>query len=131
MKSITHKDILIILSGAIQMSEKDLKVVEEEKGLLKKMMEASGIDSKGLKEFKDAANTNIKELSNQLSSDTAKKLFLLTLAAVAQADQVIDKNEKEMLDDLTKELKVGQINIGKIACEDCEEMVLKMLSENK
>jgi len=131
MKSITHKDLLIILSGAIQMSEKDLKVVEEEKGLLKKMMKASGIDSKSFKAFNDSNNIDIKTLSTQLSSDTAKKLFLLTITAIAKVDQIIDKSEKEMLDDLTKELKVGQINIGKVACENCEEMVLKMLSDNK
>jgi uncharacterized tellurite resistance protein B-like protein len=129
MKDITHKDLLIIIEGAFQMAKQDLKIVEAEKGLLNKILDTAGIEAKELKDFEDSGSVDIKELSNQLSSDKAKKLFLLTLVAVALADQTVDKSEKEMVDSLTKELNVGQIDIGKISYENCEKMILKLLSE--
>ena len=129
MKDITYKDLLIIIEGAFQMARQDLKIVEAEKGLLNKMVEAAGIEAKELKDFQDSSSLDVKELSSQLTSEKAKKLLLLTLVAVALADQTVDKSEKEMVDSLTKELNVGQIDIGKISYENCEKMILKLLSE--
>ncbi|MBT3747549.1 MAG: hypothetical protein HOG34_01095 [Bacteroidetes bacterium] len=129
MKDITYKDILIIIEGAFQMARKDLKIVEAEKNLLDKMLEAAGIEAEELTDFQNLSSLDIKELSRQLSSEKAKKLLLLTLVAVALADQTVDKSEKEMVDSLTKELNVGQIDIGKISYENCEKMILKLLSE--
>ena len=129
MKDITYKDLLIIIEGAFQMARQDLKIVEAEKGLLNKMVEAAGIEAKELKDFQDSSSLDVKELSSQLTSEKAKKLLLLTLVAVALADQTVDKSEKEMVDSLTKELNVGQIDIGKISYENWEKMILKLLSE--
>ena len=129
MKDITYKDLLIIIEGAFQMARKDLKIVEAEKNLLDKMLEAAGIEAEELTDFQNLSSLDIKELSRQLSSEKAKKLLLLTLVAVALADQTVDKSEKEMVDSLTKELNVGQIDIGKISYENCEKMILKLLSE--
>ena len=129
MKDITHKDLLIIIEGAFQMAKQDLKIVEAEKNLLDKMLEAAGIEAEELTDFQNLSSLDIKELSRQLSSEKAKKLLLLTLVAVALADQTVDKSEKEMVDSLTKELNVGQIDIGKISYENCEKMILKLLSE--
>jgi len=111
------------------MARKDLKIVEAEKNLLDKMLEAAGIEAEELTDFQNLSSLDIKELSRQLSSEKAKKLLLLTLVAVALADQTVDKSEKEMVDSLTKELNVGQIDIGKISYENCEKMILKLLSE--
>ncbi|MBT4484217.1 MAG: hypothetical protein HOC71_11145, partial [Candidatus Latescibacteria bacterium] len=46
MKDIPYKDLLIIIEGAFQMARQDLKIVEAEKGLLNKMVEAAGIEAK-------------------------------------------------------------------------------------
>ena len=129
MKDITYKDLLIVIEGAFQMARQDLKVVEAEQNLLNKMVEAAGIEAKELKDFQDSSSLDVKELSSQLTSEKAKKLLLLTLVAVALADQTVDKSEKEMVDSLTKELNVGQIDIGKISYENCEKTILKILSD--
>ena len=111
------------------MARQDLKIVEAEKGLLNKMVEAAGIEAKELKDFQDSSSLDVKELSSQLTSEKAKKLLLLTLVAVALADQTVDKSEKEMVDSLTKELNVGQIDIGNVTYENCEKTILKILSD--
>mgnify|MGYP006413178393 CR=1 FL=1 len=88
MKDITYKDLLIIIEGAFQMARQDLKIVEAEKGLLNKMVEAAGIEAKELKDFQDSSSLDVKELSSQLTSEKAKKLLLLTLVAVALVTSV-------------------------------------------
>ncbi|NQU63216.1 MAG: TerB family tellurite resistance protein [SAR324 cluster bacterium] len=131
MKDITKKDLIIIVEGAYQMAQRDTIIEEAEEGLLKKIMDIANIDSEELKKFEDSSGVNIKELSNQLSSNKSKKLFLLTLVAVALADQSVDRREKEMLEDLTKELNVGKINIDTVSYESCEKMIFKLMADNK
>ena len=130
MESITQTDLMIIIEGACKMAQKDSKLDEAEKKLLKKIMQAAGIESKELKQFENSNKVDIKGLSHKLSSDKAKKLFLLTLAGTALADQTIDINEKKMVDELTAELNVGKIAIEKISYKSCEQMILKLISES-
>jgi hypothetical protein len=130
MESISQTDLMIIIEGACQMAQTDSKLDEREKKLLKKIMHAAGIEPKKLKQFENSNKVSIKELSQKLSSDKAKKLFLLTLAGTALADQSVDINERKMVDDLAKDLNVGKIAIEKITYKNCEEMILKLISES-
>jgi uncharacterized membrane protein YebE (DUF533 family) len=130
-QSILQKDLMIIIEAACQMAQADSKLDEAEKELLKKIMQAGGIDTKELKKFENSNNSNIKALANQLSSVKAKRLFLLTLVGTSLADQSVDIKEKKMIDDLTKELEVGSISINKMSYKSCEELILKLISESK
>ncbi len=71
---------------------------------------------------------DIDQLSEKLSSKKAKKAFLLTLATMALADQVIDPSEKKMLDQLTKNLDVGKVKLNNLTFQECEDMVMKLIS---
>ena len=128
MQSINQTDMMIIIEGACQMSQQDRKIDEAEKRLLTKVIHATGIDTEKLKQFKNSNKVNIKDLCHRLSSEKAKKLFLLTLTGTALADQAIDINEKKMVDDLTAELNVGKIDTEKVTYEICEQMILKTIS---
>jgi hypothetical protein len=130
MESISQTDLMIIIEGACQMAQTDSKLDKTEKKLLIKIMHAAGIEPKELKRFENSNKVDIKGLSHKLSSNKAKKLFLLTLAGTALADQTIDINEKKMVDELTVELNVGKIPLEKVTYKNCEEMILKLISES-
>ena len=129
MKGISQTDLMIILEGACRMAQTDSKLDEAEIDLINKMMLAAGIELRELERFGNSNKVNIKLLSHKLSSDKAKKLFLLALAGIALADQKIDFHEKEMVDELTAELDVGVIPLEKITYKNCEKTILKLISE--
>jgi hypothetical protein len=131
MQSIRQTDLMIIIEGAYRMAQADSKLHEAEKEFLKKIMHTAGIDTSELKYIKSSKKVDIKGLSHQLSSKDAKKLFLLTLVGTALVDQTVDINEKKMMNDLSQELNVGEIAIEQISYENCEKMILQMISESK
>ncbi len=129
MKEITRSDLMIIIEGAYQMAQVDSDVDNAEISLLEKMMKAGGTDSQKLADFEKSNSVDLSELSSQLSSEKAKKLFLLTLAATALADQNLDINETDMMNKYAKELNVGVVAMNRITFENCEKLILKLIVE--
>lgn len=128
MGSISAPDLHIIVKGAIHMAQQDKKIVSAEEGLIQKIIEAGKLDPQVYSDVNAPLNEDIADLSRQLSSDRAKKVFLLTLFAVAYADKEFDKSEQELLDNLSQKLGVGQIKMNEHTMEACEDEVMKLLS---
>ncbi|MDH5560351.1 MAG: TerB family tellurite resistance protein [Deltaproteobacteria bacterium] len=126
---MNKQDILIILKASVKMAQQDAKLVESEKNLLHKIMELGKIDPMDISDFNEPIKEDIAELSKHLSSDKAKKLFLLTVATVALADETIEKQEMDFLTRLTKSLGVGRVKIEALTYDQCKSMVFKMISD--
>lgn len=130
MNQITQSDIIILLKAVIQMANIDGSFDPREKAFFEKLVYKGKINATLVEKTIIPNQDDIKALSNKLSSVKAKKAFLLTLGAMALADLKIDPREKKMLADLTKSLKIGQVKLDELSFDECEEMVLKLLSES-
>ena len=129
MVDITDGDMLIILKAAIKMSHIDASIAQQEKAFLKKLLKINNLGLSNLEELRDSVRENTVELSKQLSSNKAKKAFLLTLATMALADEELEEREKRMLEQLSHELDVGQVKLSDLTFKSSESMVLKLLSQ--
>ena len=129
MSSITQNDLLIILKAGIKMAQQDSKIDGSEKELLSKIMELGQIDHTSFSDFDTPVVEDIESLSESLSSKKAKKLFLLTLATVALADDNLSGSELDYLKQLTEKLKIGRVKIDSISKDKCKEMVYKLIQE--
>lgn len=128
MGLISTSDVRIIVKGAIQMAQQDKKVVSAEKGLIQKIMEAGKINPEEFSDMDAPLEEDISKLSQQLSNDKAKKVFLLTMFAIAYADKDFDKSEQELLDDLSQQLGVGKVKMNEHTMTACENEVMKLLA---
>jgi uncharacterized tellurite resistance protein B-like protein len=128
MGIISTADVRIIVKGAIHMAQQDKKVVSAEKGLIQKIIEAGKIDPEEFSDMDAPLGEDISDLSKQLSNDQAKKVFLLTLFAIAYADKDLDKSEQELLDNLSLKLGVGKIKMDEHTMTACENEVMKLLA---
>ncbi|NQU63204.1 MAG: TerB family tellurite resistance protein [SAR324 cluster bacterium] len=127
MAKISVPDLHIIVKGAIHMAQQDKKVVPEEMGLIRKIIEVGMLDPKEYSDMTAPLNEDITDLAQQISSDKAKKVFLLTLFAIAYADKEFDKSEQELLDNLSKKLGVGKIKMDDHTMQACEAEVMKLI----
>lgn len=130
MESISSNDLSIIVKGAIRMAQQDDKVVIEEESLIQKIIAAGQLDPAEFKNMDAPFEGNISDLCKKLSSDRAKKVFLLTLFAVANVDEDFNPAERELLENLSKELGVGKVKVNERTVSDCEKEVLKLISQN-
>lgn len=129
MKNISSSDAVIIIKAAIRMSGADSKLDEKEQKLLDKMFALTNLEKSKVDEIYSEEGEDINKLSEQLSSPKAKKAFLLTLAAMALADHKITKEECNLLEELTLKLNIGRVRINELSYDDCETMILKLLSD--
>ncbi len=128
MGLISTADVQIIVKGAIHMAQQDKKVVSAEKGLIQKIMKAGKIDPKDFSDLDAPMEEDISDLSKQLSNDQAKKVFLLTMFAIAYADKDFDKSEQDLLDNLSIKLGVGKVKMDEHTMAACENEVMKLLA---
>ena len=131
METVTRNDLKIIIKAGIQMAQQDSDMHETEEKIIQKMLEIGKIDMEEVNDMTFANQSDNLSLSEKLSSTTSKKLFLLSLATVALADENLEDHELEMLDSLTKKLNVGKVKIRELSYQSCEAMVLKMISKIK
>ena len=125
---INAKDLRIIIKGAIHMAQQDKKVVPEEKALIQKIIQAGKIDAEEFSLIDTPLEEDISDLCLQLSSDQAKKAFLLTMFTIAYADKDFDKSEQELLDDLSIKLGVGKVKMDAHTVKACEDEGMKLIS---
>jgi hypothetical protein len=130
MARISPEDLKIIVKGAIQMAQQDEAVVAAEEGLIRKLIEASRLDPAEFADLKSPIKEDITGLCQQLSGERAKKIFLLTLFAVANVDEDFDAAEKQLMDDLSQQLGVGKIKQDPHTIEACTQEVIRLLAEN-
>ncbi len=129
MNKITRLDLLIILKAAFQMAQQDSKIVTQEKEFLEEMMSIGNIEIEEIRQFRNFGINDISILANHLSSDRAKKVFLLTLASIAMIDELMDISEAEMLNNLTEKLNVGRVKLNKVSSKYCKEMIFQILAD--
>jgi len=128
MSSMSASDLRIIVKGAIHMAQQDNKVVSAEEGLIRNIIKAGNIDADEFSDLNAPLEDDISELSQQLSDDRAKKVFLLTLFSVAYSDKDFDESEQELLDALSQKLGVGKIKMDGHTMEACEKEVIKLIT---
>ncbi|MFH2132274.1 MAG: TerB family tellurite resistance protein [bacterium] len=128
MGIISASDLRIIVKGAIQMAQQDHKIVSAEEGLIRKIIKAGKIDPKEFSDINSPLKEDIADLCQQLSDKRAKKVFLLTLFAVAYADKEFNESEQELLDKLSKKLGVGKVRMDEHTMEACEKEVMKLIA---
>ena len=131
MNQISKSALKIIIKGAVKMAQQDSQVVDEEEGLIKKLIDTAEIDSEEFLDLKAPMAEDMEVLCNQLSSDRAKKVFLLTMVAVANVDDDFDSTEREFLDSLSESLQVGKVRLDQQTIEACEKEVIKLLAEHQ
>lgn len=130
MSKITPVDLEIILKGAVHMAQQDSKVVDQEKGFIKKLINVGEIDDSEVEDLTAPIEESILELSEMLSCNKAKKVFLLTLFAIANADGEFCDSEQSFLEDLSKKLGVGRIKVNKDTVKACEKEVFRLIAED-
>lgn len=130
MNNITKADLKIIVGSAFQMAQKDAKIDAKEMLLLKKIIQAGKFSPQELEEIKNNSQLDNHYITENLSSAKAKKVLLLTLATVALSNGVMDAAEKEFLEDMSGKMAVGNLNFNAHTAEECETMVLQLISEN-
>jgi hypothetical protein len=124
---INRSDLFIIFKAAAQMCSVDSKVDEQEKQFLKKLAHTANLSSAEIREIRSSPKEDVDKLADKLSSQTAKKVFLLALATMAKADEELSWEEMEMLDAMTLKLNIGRVKTKKMSYKACENMVLKLL----
>ena len=130
MAEITRSDLYLIFKAAAQMSSIDADVAEQEKTFLKKLAHTGNLSNDEIKKLRSSKQEDVETLSDGLSSQTAKKVFLLALATMAKADHELSKEELEMLSTMTNKLNIGRVKTREMSYELCENMVLKLLSQS-
>ncbi len=126
---MTRSDLYLIFKAAAQMSSVDLDVADQEKLFLKKLAHTGNLSSAEIKKLRSSKNVKVEKLAEELSSQTAKKVFLLALATMAKADHELSEEELKMLDTMTLKLNIGRVKTREMTYEACENMVLKLLSQ--
>ena len=129
MAEINDSDLLIILKAATKMSHIDASIAQQEKAFLKKLLKINNLGVSNLMELRDSVDEDMVALSQRLSSKVAKKAFLLTLAAMALADEELEDSETRLLEKMSRELDVGQVKLSELSFKSCESMVLKLLRQ--
>jgi len=124
---INRSDLFIIFKAAAQMCSVDSIVDEQEKQFLKKLAHTANLSSAEIKKIRSTPKEDVEDLAEKLSSQTAKKVFLLALATMAKADEELSREELEMLDAMTLKLNIGRVKTKKMSYKACESMVLKLL----
>ena len=131
MEKISKPDLKVIIKGAIKMAQQDSQVVDKEEGLIKKLIDIADLDPEEFKDLQAPLEGDIETLCNQLSDDRAKKVFLLTMVAVANVDEDFDASEKDFLDSLSEKLQVGKVKLDEQTMRACEKEVLKIMAEHE
>ena len=131
MEKISKSDLMIIIKGAIKMAQQDSQVVDEEEGFIKKLIDIADLDPGEFQDLKAPQEEDIEELCNQLSDDRSKKVFLLTMVAVANVDRDFDASEKKFLDSLSESLQVGKVKLDEQTMQACEEEVFKLMAAHE
>lgn len=131
MEKISKPDLKIIIKGAIKMAQQDSQVVDKEEGLIKKLIDIADLDPEEFQDLQVPLKEDIEALCNQLTNDRAKKIFLLTMVAVANVDEDFDASEKEFLDALSEKLQVGKVKLDEQTMKACEQEVLKIMAEHE
>ena len=130
MEIITRTDLVLIIKGALEMAARDNAFCNEEKSLLKDLMEIGNISLDEINKFQTLSDGSALNYCNELSCEKAKKVFLLTLVTVILADNKIDTSEKTLFDDLTKKLGVGKIHIKKHEFGEYKSALKKLLFDS-
>lgn len=112
------------------MSNIDDEMADQEKQFLRKLAHTGRLNPDEIKQLRSAEPEEIEKLAEKLSSKTAKKVFLLTIATVAKADLELSRNEVRLLEQMTHKLQIGRVKTKEMSYEACESMVLKLLSES-
>jgi len=113
------------------MAQQDSQVVDKEEGLIKKLIDIADLDPEEFQDLQVPLKEDIEALCNQLTNDRAKKIFLLTMVAVANVDEDFDASEKEFLDALSEKLQVGKVKLDEQTMKACEQEVLKIMAEHE
>jgi len=129
MEKITHEELLIIYQGALEMARVDRQLTAREKEFLAELVELGRITQDEITLMEAALERDIFSLAKNLSSNLAKKTFLLTIATMAIADKKLHPKEKKLLINLTKQLNVGKVRLAGLSFQSSERMVLKLLSK--
>ena len=113
------------------MAQQDSQVVVQEEGLIKKLIDIADLDLEEFQDLQAPLEEDIEALCDQLSDDRAKKIFLLTMVAVANVDEDFDASEKDFLDALSEKLQVGRVKLDEQTIQACEKEVLKIMAEHE
>ncbi|MDX2471573.1 MAG: TerB family tellurite resistance protein [SAR324 cluster bacterium] len=124
MSTLTQEDLKIIVSAAVGMATQDHKLKGQERDFLEKLMQKTGVKPEEVEK-----NADYKALAKKLSSKKAKQVFMLTIAAVAKADNELDPSEKHFIMSMAKELDVGIIDVERHSHTILEKMALDHLSD--
>ncbi len=131
MAQIEKAEALILLKGAIKMAQQDNQVVETEVNLLESIRVAAGIEPFAVDEYTEPIAEDITALASQLTSEKAKKAFLLALATVALVDGQLAEEELALFHHLAKRLQVGTINLHRLTYEKAEATMLRLLRRDR
>ena len=113
------------------MAQQDSQVVDAEAGLIQKLIGIAEIAPEEFQDLNIPLEDDIESLCNQLSSDRAKKIFLLTMVAIANVDHNFDPAEQAFLDSLSQHLQVGKVKTDEDTIKACEKEVLSLLAEHR
>lgn len=127
-QEITHKDFLIIYRGSMLMAHVDNMLAPREKDFLSELADLGHINNKEIDALNAAKSDDIYRLIKYLSSKRSRKVFLLAIATMALADNVLDNEEVRFLEKLSKQLNVGSIKLKGLTYKKSERMVLKLLN---
>lgn len=125
---VTHQDVLLMVQAALQMAQRDSKLETSEKNLIARMVKIGRVNPQELAEIKDMSHEDIGLMIDRLSGKKARKAFLLTLVAVAMADEELEASEKQMIESLTEKLGVGHIDLSKHNFLEVEDLVMKFVA---
>jgi|SRR3989339_2006411 len=128
---VTHQDVLLMVQAALQMAQRDEVLHDNEKRLIKRIVSVGHVNQQELQEIQDMSKEDISLMIDRISGKKARKAFLLTIVAVAIADDDLDPSEQEMITQLTERLGVGAIDISKHTYPEIEGLVLKFVASAK
>ncbi|MDT8447488.1 MAG: hypothetical protein RRB13_11405 [bacterium] len=128
---LRHQDVLIFVQAALQMATSDDDLHVTEKRLIKRIVQVGHVTPQELKEVQDMAREDMSHLIQRLSGRKARKALLLTLVAVALADDTLEESERKLIADMTEKLDVGNIDINQHSYEEMESLVLKFVASAK
>lgn len=129
MSDITSSDLKIILRAAVQMAQQDSALKPMEIDLLREIIAKAGLEPDAAGSFEAPLKEDILVLAEGLTTDRAKKVFLLGMAVTAISDGALHPKEKELFDKLVRLLGVGTINLDRLTFEEGKKTLLEQLAE--
>ncbi|MDH5560793.1 MAG: hypothetical protein OEY59_08045 [Deltaproteobacteria bacterium] len=128
MKDISIAELKVIVRAGLSMAQINPTSNYKEQNFLNYLIDLSQFSHDELKLIEQEGPFNFSESCEKLKSENAKKLFLLTMTAVALAGDQLGDQERILIESINTQLRVGKLKLQELSFKVIEKKVLDTIT---